>query len=39
MDYGLMTFDGGHFAHIYAREEHRRLQRITTDCLRLVTRR
>lgn len=36
MDYGLATFDGAHFAHIYARDEHQRLKRIADQGRRIM---
>lgn len=36
MDYGLATFDGAHFAHIFARDEHQRLKRIRDEGARLM---
>ena len=38
MDYALTTWMGGHFAHIYAREEHMRLRRLTAQAVRAIKR-
>jgi hypothetical protein len=39
MDYALATFDGAHFAHVAARDEHRRLERIRDEGRRALDRR
>lgn len=39
MDYALASFDGAHFHHIAARDEHLRLERKRTEALKALDRR